>query len=94
MKDKLDEKSWTIKGMKVTMHSLKNDDDGKVPTLKKDMVAHYYWIKGRKENVLIEYNGYTSNEINGWFLELGSSSGVKRLGIWWLLRYSSTYVDH
>ena len=66
IKDKPDEKLWTSKDMKVAICSLKNDNDGKVPTLKKDIVLYYEQIKGRKENVLMmEYNGYTNNEING-----------------------------
>ena len=66
IKDKPDEKLWTSKDMKVVICSLKNDNDGKVSTLKEDIVLYYEQIKGRKENVLMmEYNGYTNNEING-----------------------------
>ena len=66
MKDKPDEKAWTSRDMKIAIHALKNDTDGKVLTLKKDLVAYYDRIKGRKENAIMEFNGFDDeHEMNG-----------------------------
>ena len=64
---KPDDKTWSIREMKVVIRALKNDSDGKVPTLKKDFVAYYDHIKHRKDNAIIEYNGFNveENVING-----------------------------
>lgn len=56
---KPDDKTWTSKEVKIAIRALKNNCDGKVPTIKKDIIAYYTRIKGRKDDVLIEYNGYS-----------------------------------
>ena len=58
---KPDEKTWTIKDVKIAIHALKNETDRKVPTLKKDILVYYGRINYRKETVLLEYNGYSVN---------------------------------
>ena len=74
--------------MKIAIHSLKNDHDGKVPTLKKDIVAYYTHIKGCKDDIVNEYNGYSvSDEINGWIWEL-------LFRIRWSMLCLSESVDH
>ena len=64
--EKTDKKLWTSKELKTAIKALKVDSDGKVPTLKKDLVIYYERIKGRKDNIVAEYNGHSCN---------GSSSG-------------------
>ena len=61
MEDKTDEKTWTSREMKTTIRALKIDSDGKVPTLKKDIVAYYKCIIGWKDNAIVEYNEYNFN---------------------------------
>ena len=63
---KPDENCWTTKDMKVAIRALKNDNDGKVPTLKKDIKVYYERMKDRKQCVVDEYNGFVvEDEING-----------------------------
>ena len=71
IEDKTNEKTWTSRELKTAIRALKVDNNGKVPTLKKDLVIYYKCIKERKNTIIAKYNRHNCNgAINGWIRNL------------------------
>ena len=66
IEDKTNEKTWTSRELKTAIRALKVDNNGKVPTLEKDLVIYYKCIKERKNAIIAKYNRHNCNgAING-----------------------------
>ena len=57
---KPDEKSWTNTDLKSAMKALKVDTDGKIPTVKSELVKMDESIKLRYDEVVFQYNKESS----------------------------------